>query len=188
MSNKKINVLLGSIVIAFSASANVLANDQMKPVSTENDSSISDKPSASVSDQKMMNKLTQANMAEVALAELAKTKATDKQVLKFADMMIEDHSMAQKDLAEIAKSAGVDLPKETDEAHADLLKKMIKMDHDEFNRTYKSQAVKDHNAAQKLLKKISANTKNADFKALAKKLTPTIDQHMKMAKAMQSAK
>lgn len=102
--------------------------------------------------------------------------------------MIEDHAKAQNGLSDIAKDSDVELPKKTDQKHADLLKKMQTMDAAAFDDAYKSQAVKDHGDAQKLLKKIRSNAKIADFKALAKELTPAIDHHMEMAKAMQSKK
>lgn len=186
MPNKKWNVVLGSIVLALIASASVQAADQAKPKATETTAGSADKSAASAADREMMSKLAQANMGEVALAELAKTKSTDEKVLKFADTMIEDHTKAQNDLADIAGEADVQLPTQTDAKHVETLKKMQTMDAAAFDSAYKKQAVKDHSAAQALLKKISANAKNADFKALGKKLTPAINQHMKMAKAMQS--
>tara|TARA_R110001599_G_scaffold64023_4_gene179437 strand:- start:112656 stop:113231 length:576 start_codon:yes stop_codon:yes gene_type:complete len=189
---KKFNVLLSSIVIAFSASVTAQAADQTMMHADKADSvhatKAATKSSANAADKEMMNKLAQANMGEVALAELAKTKSTDKEVLKFADTMIEDHGKAQNALADVANKSDVELPKKTDQKHADLLKKMQTMDGAAFDKAYKSQAVKDHGDAQKLLKKIASNAKSADFKALAKELMPTIDQHMEMAKAMQSAK
>lgn len=188
MLNGKLNVLLSSIVIALSASASVHADDHMAPSPTESTAISTKNSTATASDGEMMNSLAKANMAEVALAELAKTKSTDKQVLKFADTMIEDHTNAQKELSEVADQANFKLPKQTDAKHAQMLKKMQTMDSADFDRAYKKQAVTDHAAAQKLLKKIVAKSKNADFKALAKKLTAPIDQHMKMAKEMQSKK
>lgn len=205
---KKLNLVLSSIVIAFSASVSAQAADQTTMHSDKADAVHATQPAAersskdtakdtakdakkstaSKADREMMNKLAQANMGEVALAELAKTKSTNKDVLKFADTMIEDHSKAQNGLADVAKKSEVELPKKTDQTHADLLKKMQTMDAAAFDKAYKSQAVKDHGDAQKLLKKISANAKSEDFKALAKELMPTIDHHMEMAKAMQLAK
>jgi putative membrane protein len=117
---------------------------------------------------------------------LAKTKSKDKKVLKFADTMIDDHTKAQNDLSEIAQKVGVALPQQSDAKHAQLLKKMQAMEPADFDRAYKSQAVKDHGEAQKLLKKIRTDGKNAEFKVLAEKLTAPIDKHMQMAKAMQA--
>lgn len=175
--------------MALSASASVLANDQMKPAPMSAASSNASKLFVSDGDQAMMKKLAQSNMAEVASAEFARTRSTDMHILKFADLMIEDHTKAQKDLADIAGNTDMELPKQTDAAHGDVLMKMQPMvENADFDRAYKDQTVEDHMAAQNLLKQISANAKNADFKALAKKLTPAIDQHLKMSKALKAGK
>lgn len=145
------------------------------------------KSGVSADDEKMMAQLAQANMAEIATAELAQTKSSNQQVLKFSKQMIGDHSAALKDLSKIADDKGVKLPKEADAKHKDALKKMNTLSPAEFDREYISKAaVADHEDAKKLVGKIGSDAKDPDFKALGKKLQPTIDMHLKMAKELKA--
>jgi|SRR5690606_20496671 len=136
----------------------------------------------SADEQKMLIKLAQGNMAEVATAELAQTKSAKPEVLTFAKKMIDDHSKALKDIQQLADDKKVELPKAADAKHADALKKMNALSPAEFDRQYMSKAgVEDHKETLKLLKDIQSKAKDADFKALAKKMEPTVKGHLEMA-------
>lgn len=145
------------------------------------------KTAVSAADQKLMGQLAQANMAEVAVAELAQTKSTNEQVLKFSRQMIDDHTNAQKDLTKLANDKNVTLPKSTDAKHEALLKKMNTLDAAAFDREYIAMAaLKDHEAAHKLVNTTRTKAKDPDLKALGEKMMPTIDNHLKMAKQLKA--
>ncbi len=139
-------------------------------------------------DQQMMKKLAQANIAEITTAELAQKKSQNEQVLKFAKQMIDDHTAAHKDLAKLAEDKHVALPKETDDKHKAALKKLDTKNGADFDREYISMAaMADHQEAVKLVGKIASDAKDPDFKALGKKLLPTIENHLKMAKELKAS-
>lgn len=64
-----------------------------------------------------MIKITQSNLAEVDAAKLALQQSTSDSVKTFAQMMIDDHTSAQTELAFIAQQEGVTLPDSSDDAH-----------------------------------------------------------------------
>jgi putative membrane protein len=164
------------------AQSDVASPDKTMPKKTATKSAVS------AGDQKMMTQLAQANMAEIAAGELAQTKSSNEQVLKFSRQMIDDHSGALKDLSKLADDKGVKLPKETDAKHKDLLKKLNTMSPAEFDRAYISKAaVADHQEASKLVAKIASEAKDPDFKAMGEKLQPTIDLHLKMARELKAS-
>jgi putative membrane protein len=164
------------------AQSDVASPDKTAPKKT------STKSAVSVGDQKMMEQLAQANMAEIAAGELAQTKSSNEQVLKFSKQMIDDHGAALKDLSKLADDKGVKLPKQADAKHQDLLKKLNTLSPAEFDREYIAKAaVADHQDASKLVGKIASDAKDPDFKALGQKLKPTIDMHLKMAKELKAS-
>ncbi len=61
-------------------------------------------------DLAFMNAAAPGGLAEVELGKLALERAADPQVKKFAQQMIEDHSLAAKKLEQLAQLKKVELP------------------------------------------------------------------------------
>lgn len=174
--------LLTAALGAAAISGQVLAEKMTNTVNESATKNVSKKAALSAPEQKMLMTLAQGNMAEVASARLALTKSTNPDVLSFAKQMNEDHSKALEEIGELATNKGLELPKATDAKHADALKKMNTLSKAEFDKQYLAKAgVEDHTATVKLLKEIQAKAKDADFKALAKKLEPTVQAHLDKA-------
>ena len=67
--------------------------------------------------------------------------------------------------------------------------KLEKLSGDAFDKEYMKQAgLNDHKATHAKLQKISKSAKDADVKAAADKTLPTVEQHLKAAQQMSSAK
>ena len=64
-----------------------------------------------------MQTVAKGGMAEVALGELAVTRAKNEDVKKFGRRMVEDHGKANQELAQLAKNKGVEVPKDLDRTH-----------------------------------------------------------------------
>ena len=134
-------------------------------------------------DLKMMRDMAHSNISEIETGKLAQSKSQNAEVKKFAQQMIDDHTKAQAELQKLAESKGVNLPTEPDKKHQALAKKMQGMSGEEFDRMYmKEGGVNDHQKTLKLLQKVQKDAKDPDLKALAAKMTPTVEEHLKMAK------
>ena len=136
-------------------------------------------------DQNTMRTLAQANMAEIASAKLALEKSQNDQVKTFAQKMIDDHSAALTEVQKLAQSKGVDLPDSPDLKHKTMATAMEAMSGNTFDRDYiKNAGLKDHRATLDLLHKTQRTAKDADLKALATKMVPVVQGHLKMAEQM----
>jgi putative membrane protein len=136
-------------------------------------------------DQAMLRDIAQANMAEIATGKLALEKSQDGEVKKFAQMMVDDHSTALKDVQQLAQAKAMTLPSEPDTKHKAAMKAMQGMDGARFDRQYMSQAgVGDHRKTRELLQKTQAKAKDGDLKALAEKMLPVVEQHLSHAEKM----
>jgi putative membrane protein len=140
-------------------------------------------------DQKMVNDMAVANMAEVAAGKMAVGKTQNADVKTFAQKMIDDHSKALNDVTTLAQSKGVTLPTDVDPPHKAMAAKLDKLSGDAFDKAYMADAgVSDHTKVHAKLKDFEAKAKDADVKALAAKMLPTVEEHLKMAKDMHGAK
>ena len=71
-----------------------------------------DEESAKVNhaDQHFFKEAAQGGMAEVALGQMAAERATNTDVKKFGQRMVQDHGKANQELKTLAASKGVTLP------------------------------------------------------------------------------
>lgn len=138
--------------------------------------------SVSKADQRMMKNLAEANFAEIETGKLALQKSQSDQVKAYAQKMIDDHTQAQKELEQLAQQKGVTLPTETDMKHKAAAKALSALEGEKFDKMYMNQVgVRDHKNTHQLLTKAQKDAKDPDLKALAAKMTPTVDGHLTMA-------
>jgi len=140
-------------------------------------------------DTKAITDMAMANMAEVEAGKLAQSKSQNAEVKTFAQQMIDDHGKALQEVQTLAQSKGVTLPTELDAKHKAMATKLEKMTGDAFDREYmKTGGVKAHKDTLAMLKKHEKSAKDADVKALAGKMIPTVEQHLKAAEQNATAK
>ena len=143
----------------------------------------------SAADKKTITDMALANMAEVETGKLALSKSQNPEVKTYAQQMIDDHTKAMTEVQALAQQKGVTLPTELDPKHKAMSAKLEKLSGEAFDREYmKSAGVADHKATHAKLQKGSKGAKDPDVKALAAKLMPTVEQHLKAAQQMSPAK
>lgn len=131
------------------------------------------------SDQAMLKQMAQANIAEIEAGKLALQKSQNNDVKAFAQQMIDDHTKGLQAVQAVAQNKGVTLPTEPDAKHKAMAKKLDKLSGDAFDRAYAEDAgVADHKKVHAYVQKVQSDAKDADVKALAAKLEPTIAQHL----------
>jgi len=136
-------------------------------------------------DASMLKDIAQANMAEVETGKLALEKSTNAEIKKFAQMMVDDHSKGLADVKTLASAKGTELPDGPGPMHKTVALEFKALSGDMFNSRYVKQAgVGDHEATEKLLKKTQAEAKDADLKALAGKMLPIVQGHLKHAREL----
>jgi len=133
-------------------------------------------------DKSSLEKMAQADMAEVQAGKVAQQKASNAEVKKFAEHMVQEHSKSLEEGKQLASSKGVTPPKGPDRKHEDALDKLEKSQGDSFDRLYMRQMVKDHEDALKLVKKTAKDAKDPELKAAAEKMAPHIEEHLAQAR------
>ena len=140
-------------------------------------------------DQRLLTSLAQANVNEVAAGNIALQKATSPEVKSFAQKMVDDHTKGLQEVQQVAQAKNVTLPAEPDAKHKKMADRLNALSGEDFDKSYIANAgVNDHKAAHKLVTDAQQKAKDPDIKALAAKLQPTIDQHMKTVPQMAAGK
>jgi putative membrane protein len=136
-------------------------------------------------DADRLTAIAQANIAEVAAGKMALDKSSNADVKSFAQMMIDDHSKGLDETKKVAAAKNITLPSEPDAEHKKMAADLQKLSGAAFDKQYVSKAgVADHTKVHAALKKDIASAKDADVKALASKLEPTVAHHEEMAKKL----
>lgn len=139
-------------------------------------------------DGNMLRDIAYANLAEIEAGKLAQSKSKDEKVKAFAQQMIDDHTKAMGEVQQLAQSKGATLPTEPDAKHMALMKKMEALSESKFDQQYMAQGgVKDHRQTHDLLRRVQRSATDPELKALAAKMQPVVDQHLKTAQESQAA-
>jgi putative membrane protein len=138
-------------------------------------------------DAQLMQRLAEADMAEVAAGKVAQRKASSEKVKAYAEHMVEDHGKMIEEKKEMAKAKGASLPARPAKKHQAAVQKLQGLSGSEFDREYMAQMVKDHEEALQLARRAARNAKDPELRASAKKGAREIEEHLKEAKELHAS-
>ncbi len=120
----------------------------------------------------------QGGMAEVMAGKMAAARGTSDAVRDFGMMMVKDHGAANKKLADLAQAKGVKLPETAGEAHRASLKSLQGQNGARFDSAYLAGQVKAHEDTIRLLEAEISGGQDAEAKAFAQEMLPTVKAHL----------
>jgi putative membrane protein len=122
----------------------------------------------------------QAGMTEVEAGKIALAKSQDPQIRSFAERMVADHGKANTELADLAKTKGIDAPRRLDSDHRAMLDSLQAKSGPAFDAAYSQHMNMDHTKAIALFEGASKSA-DADFAGFARKTLPTLKEHKQLA-------
>ena len=128
-------------------------------------------------DKNFLEEATQAAKEEVAISQIAVTKAAHPQVKEFAQMMASDHEGAGTALSSLVTARGVAV-----DAKRVNVQRWEKKSAKEFDKDYMEKMVDDHEKAVKLYEKQSTKGEDPELMAFASKTLPTLQTHLAKAR------
>jgi putative membrane protein len=136
-------------------------------------------------DQQILADMAGGNLAEIEWGKLADTKSRNDQVKTFARQMIDDHTRALTDITQFATARSAPLPTAVDAAGKAVAGKLAALSGDAFDQAYMKEAgVAAHKKMHALLAASHRKARDPELKALALRLQPTVEQHLKAAQQM----
>ena len=129
-------------------------------------------------------KASSGGIHEVEMGKLALAHASNGEVKKFGQMMVDDHSKANRQLMIAAKENGLSVATKMSadqEKHYDLLKDM----REGFDKAYIDHMVKDHEEDLAAFTAASRQAKTPAIKQFATDTIPVIQKHLDRARELQ---
>jgi putative membrane protein len=167
-SAKNITCIAGSLMIAGLLAASAA---DTTTGSTDN-AKLSSKGSS------FIKEASEGNQSEIALAQLAQTKAQNPEVKNLAQMIQQDHQQAQEKLQAIAQAHSVTLDSSPSWTQRRTQSKLEKLTGAEFDQQYAKDMLEDHASDIKKFEKASQNIEDADVKQYAQEILPKLQAHL----------
>jgi putative membrane protein len=136
-------------------------------------------PRLSDLDQKFVTVAASGGMMEVKAGDLAKERATNDAVKKFAEHMVTDHGKTNKEFTDMLGNKGIRVPRDMRDEDRTAIDNISKLKGAGFEREYLKQQLAAHKEAVALFEEESKNGKDADLRAFAEKTLPTLREHLK---------
>ena len=184
MSRNRIFVLI-VCVAAISPTilvAQVDPNQQPNPLRSEPDStSVPGVSHEEMQERIFLQKAAEGGTAEVQLGKLAVEKASADDVKAFGQKMVDDHTQLNNQMAPLAESKGVALPRKMGKADQAEYDKLANLSGEAFDKEYIAYMVKDHHADLREFRMAATNTNDPDMKVALDKAAKVIREHMVLA-------
>jgi putative membrane protein len=126
----------------------------------------------------------ESDMYEIAAGKLALQRSKSADIKKFAQMMIDAHTMTTNQLKPLAMKANVQLPTMLDDRRKGMMDNLTGASDADFDGRYLNQQTNAHQEALILFRGYAKDGDNADVKQFAAATVPVIEMHLNMAKAL----
>jgi putative membrane protein len=138
--------------------------------------------------QAVVKKVGEINQAEMALGKLALQRTSRPDVKQYAEKLVKDHALADRQLLQLAAKNNWVVAGAPDEKHRALAQKMAQLEGKEFDKEFIHHMVMGHRKAIQLFEAQARSGENADLKAFAEKMLPTLREHLKGAEKLEGDK
>jgi putative membrane protein len=125
-----------------------------------------------------------SDMYEIQSSKLAVQRSKSAEIKKFAQMMIDAHTMTSNQLKPLAMKANVELPTMLDDRRKSMMDNLTGASDADFDGRYLNQQTNAHQEALILFRGYAKDGDNAEVKQFAAATTPNIDMHLNMVKML----
>ena len=137
-------------------------------------------------DRDFLGKAATDGVTEVELGRIATARAARPSVRSFGERMVVDHGRNNAELAALAQSKGVALPRSVGPSQQTMLDRLNALSGADFDRTYMSEMVRDHNEDIALFERAAEVSADPEIKAWAARSLPMLRQHLALARQVNS--
>jgi putative membrane protein len=137
-------------------------------------------------DTRFIDHAVRGNQAEIEIGKLAEQKAQSPEAKSLAQRLVTDHGKANKQLTQIAKEKGVELPTGPDREQQELRARLEKLNGAAFDRAFVEAQVKDHQKDVQFYQTESTRLQDPQLRSFAQQTLPVLQEHLQMAERAES--
>jgi putative membrane protein len=154
--------------------------------SETNDKSVHENSASSLaaSDQEFIRNAAADSATEVELGRLALKKATNNDVRKYGQQMVDDHSKASDHLKQLATKKGLTLSARPMPAADTVKKRLSKFSGTQFDNAYMAEELKLHKQDVEAFRSQSRLTRDPELRGFITETLPILEDHLKKAEAI----
>ena len=123
----------------------------------------------------------EGSLVEIKAAGIAKSRSSNPNIIRYANMMMADHTQVVKELKNIQADKLVDSRDSINEEHENALNALSSKSGIEFDKAYIEMMIEDHEKAIELFKGVSNNT-SATIQNFVEEALPILQTHLDEAK------
>lgn len=142
------------------------------------------KPVVSADDHNFMIMATESGLTEIELGRQAEKMATSPEVKRFAHMLVNDHTAANKRLEDIASKLGVKLPTAPTARQAAMVKRLSEMKGAAYDKAWIAYAVAAHRTGLAAFRRVAQHTRNPQLKQFATRNETVLTHHLQTAESV----
>jgi putative membrane protein len=162
------------------STANQSGQQQSSTTAMQDSGSNASEVSQAMKDKMFLRKAAQGGMAEVKFGQLAVEKGSSDDVKAFGQKMVDDHTALNNEMASVADSMGVRVPKTINKEDQAEYDKLSGLSGSDFDTEYLTAMVKDHHKDLREFRMEAADTQDPTLKAAVEKGEKVIHEHTMM--------
>jgi len=167
------NLILSAALLLATTTAFAQKTDTAKTQSTKSTQTANDQ------DRMFLMKALEGGNAEIKKGALARSKSKNPEIVKYGDMMENDHHSVNSKLKQVAEQRGYKVSDQLTAEAQKMHSTLDKMEGEAFDREFVRQMIADHRQAIELFKQQAANGTDQELKNLAAGALPTLETHLK---------
>ena len=138
-------------------------------------------------DKAFLKSTAEMDMTEAHLGEMARDQASNDAVKNLGQTLVDNHTKDYQHLTALAEKTGASIPKGIDIRRDRGIETLMKEKGGAFDRHFVNDVVQQHRRALDEYQREASRGENADLKAYAQSMVPTVQEHLDKAVALQKS-
>ncbi|MEH2205298.1 MAG: DUF4142 domain-containing protein [Nostoc sp.] len=138
----------------------------------------------SSADKQFMTEAAQGGLAEVQLGQLASERGTSDAVKQYGQRMVQDHTLVNNQLKQLATQKGVTLPTTLDSKNKQVQQSLSRLPRARFDRQYLNHMLQDHEKDVSAFQTEAEQGQDSDVKTFAGQTLPILQDHLQEVRSL----
>ena len=132
-------------------------------------------------DRQFLINAARTDMIEAHEGQMAENQAMRSDVKDFGKTLVDDHTQSYEQLTALAAKEGVPIPKGINAAKDPAVESLMHLNGEKFDHSFANDEVAAHRRALATFKREAMSGHDADIKAYASQMIPTLEKHLHLA-------